>query len=195
MKLTLSLVTLFAVSIPAAADTPATAGKKAPDAKAPDAKGDKMPPPAPPALPTPAKELDAVKPYIKTWSCSGTNPAGEKSSVKLSFKRDVGNFWVAVRFDEAKTKTRPAFLGVAMVGIDPIAKTWVMEGNDSMGGTLHLHAATAAITADAMAWEGDSVDEGKKVPAKFNFSIDAKTKHLKFVGEFGGVKAIDLDCN
>jgi hypothetical protein len=193
MKLTHSLVTLLAMSLPAAADTPAAAGKKAPDAKAPDAKADKAP--APPALPTPAKELDAVKPYIKTWSCSGMNPAGEKTSVKLTFKRDLGNFWVAVRFDEAKTKSRPAFVGVAMLGIDPIAKTWVLEGNDSMGGTIHLHAATAAVTADAMAWEGDSVDDGKKAPAKFNFSIDAKTKHLKFVGEFGGVKAIDLDCN
>jgi hypothetical protein len=159
-----------------------------------DAKAEKKPtekkpaePAAPPAMPTPDAALDAWKPMVKAWSCSGTNGAGDKTTAKMTYKAELGGFWFSGDFKPAKTKG-PAFEGMVMFGQDPVKKDWVMEGWDNFGGALHLRSK------DGLAWTGTSVDEGKETPASFNFGYDAKTKHHTFNATIGGKKVADYDC-
>jgi hypothetical protein len=151
-------------------------------------------PPAPPAMPkpTPAKELEVTKDWMKTWACSETNDAGEKVLGKLAFKKELDGFWMGITFSTQKTKTRPAFLGQAVFGVDPVSKAWVLTGYDNMGGWVNLKGKEA--TATSMIFEGETGNQsGKKAPAKFTLSLTDKKK-LKFVGEFAGKKAFDHDC-
>ena len=169
--------------------------KKAPAAGAP-AVAPPMPKEPPPA-PKPAKELEAAKGYIKNWACTGTGgPMNEKSTAKLSIKKDLNDFWMTVRFETAKTAKMPSFVGTGYMGVDPVAKAWTFDGWDNHGGRIMLKAATTAVTAEAMTFAGDAIDNmmGGKVPAKFMFALDAKTKHLHFWAEFGGQKGFDYDC-
>lgn len=183
------------IAVPLAAFAGDDAAKKAPAAGAP-AVAPKQPPAEPPkqAAPTPAKELEAFKGFAKTWTCSGTNSAGEKVTTKIAMKLDLDKFWYSVRLDESKTKTRPAFTGAGYVGVDPVAKAWVFEGFDNMGGSIHLKAAAAAVTAEQAVFEGEASSVMGKAPGKFTMKLDAKTKHMNFVGEFGGKKEFDYDC-
>jgi hypothetical protein len=178
-KIALSIILLATSSVALA--QPKDAKKKA---------DEPAPPPAAPK-PTPAKELDALKPWLKTWKCTGANMAGEKVSAKLTFKRELDNFWASVKFEVAKTAKVPAFVGMGMFGIDPATKSWAMQGWDNMGGMIDMKTASASPTA--ITWEGTSVDMGRKAPAKFSMNLDDKKK-LKFVGEIGGQKAFDYDC-
>ncbi len=153
------------------------------------------PKPVPPAAPTPAKELDLLKAWTKGWTCTGTN-MGEKTSAKLTFKRELDSFWYSIKFEAPKTKAMGAFTGMAMFGVDPVSKGWVVSGFDNHGGSITMKAkitdGTPAGTASAMTWEGDANDVRGKMPAKFTFTADKKS--LKFVGDFAGKTAFDYDC-
>ena len=188
-----TLTTICAlIAVPLVAFAGDDAAKKAPAAGAPAPVKQAEPPPM--AAPTPAKELDTAKGYAKAWSCSGTNMGGEKVTAKLTWKLDLDKFWYSVRMDEPKSKAMPAFTGTGFIGIDAVSKAWVFEGFDNHGGNIHLKAAVAAVTADQAVFEGDASDSMGKAPTKFTFKMDAKTKHMSFVGEFGGKKAFDFDC-
>jgi hypothetical protein len=188
MKTLLASILVVAVPLIATADdakkAPAAAGAPAPPA---------VVAPVPPPPPVPAKELDTAKPYLKAWSCSGTNMSNDKITGKITFKLDLDKFWINVRFEEPKTAKMGAFTGQAYLGFDPSSKTWIFEGFDNHGGDIHLKA-TGAITGDKMVFDGDASDMRGKVPAKFTISMDAKTKHMAFVGEFGGKTAFNYDC-
>ena len=181
------------IAVPLAAYAGDDAAKKAPAAGAP-AVAPKAPPADPPK-PTPAKELDMVKPFAKGWTCTGSNPKGDKLSAKMSFKLDLDKFWYAVRMDVVKNKV-PSFTGMAWMGMDPAVKGgWIFEGADSHGGNIHLKATAAGVTAEQMVFEGEAADPAMgKAPMKFTFKLDGKTKHLSVVGEFGGQKGFEYDC-
>lgn len=154
-------------------------------------------PKEPPPMPKPATELEAAKGYIKNWTCTGTSgPAKEKSTAKMAIKKDLNNFWVTVRFETAKTAKMPAFIGQGFMGIDPIAKAWTFDGWDNFGGRIMLKAATSAVTPEAMTFTGEAIDAmmGGKVPAKFMFTLDAKSKQVKFWSEFGGQPGFEYTC-
>ena len=152
--------------------------------------------PAPPKNDKPmpsAKELDGLNPWMKTWSCTATNDAGEKVTAKLTLKRELEKFWRSMKIVVTKTKTKPAFNGMAMFGNDHIANNWALHGWDDSGGEIRLKASNAAISGTAMTWEGEAFGgSAKPVPAKFTMTI--ADKKLKFIGEFGGKKSFDYDC-
>lgn len=180
MKKTALLITMFAGTGMAFAQP-----KEAPKKDAPKE--------APPAMPkpTPAKELDSVKDWLKTWTCSATNEAGEKVSGKLTIKKELDGFWLGMKFETQKTKTRPAFTGEAVFGVDPVSKGWVLSGYDNHGGWISMKGKEASATA--MTWDGEAGNQsGKKAPAKFTMTLDKKA--LKFIGEFGGKKGFEHDC-
>jgi hypothetical protein len=164
----LGLLVMLCAATPAMADSPA--------------------PVAAPAMPKPSADLDAWKPMLKSWSCTGTNPAGEKGSAKITIKKELDGFWFSLRFEVAKSKMMPAFIGMAMIGQDPVKKDWQLEGWDNMGGTLHVRSK------DGMAWTGTSIDQGKETPASLTFAMDAKTKHTTFQATINGQKIFDYDC-
>jgi hypothetical protein len=145
-----------------------------------------------PPPPSPPKELDALKPYLKAWTCNGVNAAGDPVGASITFQRELDGFWASLKLEQPKTRSAPAFTGFAMFGIDPTAKTWTMEGWDSWGGTLHLHAPS--ITATSMVFEGDSTDLGKTSKTKFTIGLPGKGKSLTFVAEIGGTKTVDQTC-
>ncbi len=183
MTKTALLITMFAATGMAFADAPKDAKKEVPAPKE-----------APPAMakPTPAKELDAVKDWLKVWTCTATNDAGEKVSGKITFKKQLDGFWLGIKFETQKTKTQPAFTGDAIFGIDPVSKGWVLSGYDNHGGWISMKGKEA-ITATAMTWDGEAGNQsGKKVPAKFTMTLDKKA--LKFIGEFAGKKAFEHNC-
>lgn len=188
MKKTAFAISLLVGSGMAFADTPA---KKDAPAPAKDAK--KEAPPAPPPKPTPAKELEVLKDWQKNWNCTATNEAGEKVTAKLSLKKELDGFWVAIKFDVQKTKTMPAFVGMGMIGIDPVSKGWVFGGYDSHGGWINMKGKEA--TATSMVWDGEAGNGamGKKVPAKLSMAIGDK-KVMTFTGEFAGKKAFEHTC-
>jgi hypothetical protein len=146
----------------------------------------------PPAMvkPTPAKELEVTKAWIKTWACTATNPAGEKVLGKLAIKKELDGMWMSIKFDTQKTRSDLAFSGMAMFGIDPVSKGWVLTGYDNMGGWINLKGKEA--TATSMIWEGNAGSSRGQMPTRFTFALD--NKKLKFVGEFGGKKAFEHDC-
>jgi hypothetical protein len=148
--------------------------------------------PEPPAMPTPSKDLDAAKGFAKAWICQGTmGEAATKVAAKFTMKRDLDNFWYSVRFEVPKSKAGPGFIGMAMVGIDPESKGWIVSGFDNHGGMIKMKAT---LSAGSMTWEGDALGEPMgKVAAKMTFTVDDKKK-LKFIGEFGGKKAFEHDC-
>ncbi len=149
--------------------------------------------PPPPAMtkPTPATELEVTKDWIKTWTCSATNQANEKVSGKLTVKKELEGFWMSFKFETQKTKSQPAFTAQAMFGVDPVSKGWVLTGYDNQGGWINMKGKEASATA--MTFDGESGSgSGKKVPAVFKMTLDKKA--LKFIGEFGGIKAFEHDC-
>ena len=146
------------------------------------------PPPAAMAMPKPSADLDALKPMLRSWSCTGTNPAGEKGAATDTFKKDLDGFWITERIEIKKTKSFPGFTGFAVFGKDPVKGDWVTEGWDNYGGTLHVRSK------DGMTWTGTSVDQGKEAPATLTTSMDAKTKHMMFSATVGGQKIFDYDC-
>jgi hypothetical protein len=113
----------------------------------------------------------------------------------MSIKKDLSDFWLAVRF-EAKAGKMPTFVGQGYMGVDPVAKGWTFDGWDNFGGRIALKAATTAVTPEAMTFAGEAVDNmmGGKVPTKFMFTMDAKTKQVHFWAEFGGQTGFDYTC-
>src|SRR5712672_1626264 len=65
--------------------------------------------PIPPPAATPSKDLDSLKAWAKTWSCSGNNAAGEKVAPKLTLKRELDNFAYSVKIEVPKGKASPGF--------------------------------------------------------------------------------------
>jgi hypothetical protein len=153
-------------------------------------------PKEPPPMPKPRAELQAVKGYIKNWTCTGTGgPMKEKSTAKMTIKKDLSDFWLSVKFETAKTAKMPAFVGQGYMGIDPIANLWTFDGWDNHGGRIMLKAATTVVTPEAMTFTGEAIDNmmGGKVSAKFMFTMDAK-KQVRFWSEFGGQQGFDYTC-
>jgi hypothetical protein len=146
--------------------------------------------PAPMAAPKPAKELEAVAGWVKAWTCTGTNGAGEKTTGKLVFKKELDNHWLSIRFETAKTKMMPGFTGQGVFGYDTVSKGWVLTGFDNMGGWINMKSKDAS--AAAITWEGEAGMGDKKTPAKF--LLTNADKKVKFIGEFGGKKMFEHDC-
>jgi hypothetical protein len=141
-----------------------------------------------PTMPTPSKDLDGVKPLLKTWSCTGTGPTGDKSSATVTYEKRLDGFWFRADIKIAKSKAMPAIEGENEFGIDPIKHDWVLEGWDNFGGTIHLRSP------DGLTWSGTSVDGGRESPATVTLAIDAKTKHHKVTQSIDGKKVFDYDC-
>jgi hypothetical protein len=112
------------------------------------------PPPAivpTPARPTPAPELRELAALEGSWRCGGTTPAGpfgpeQSYKATLKVKKDLGDFWYAVDYEQKKTKHGPPPMTArGFLGYDTAAKKFVRTGADSMGG---------GVSATATGWEG-----------------------------------------
>jgi hypothetical protein len=182
-----------AAALPApkpAAPPPAAAPAK-PAAPAPAAAA--KPPAAavaapPPAAPKPAAELDQLKYFEGSWKCDGKQPAGPfgpehpyKSVFKM--KKDVENFWVALEYEQKKSKVHPMPIKAkGFVGYDAVSKKFVTIGVDNTGGW---------ISEISGGWEGDKMvfsGEGAMMGQKVSFRETYTKKGDKAFGWMGEMK-------
>jgi hypothetical protein len=150
-------------AVPAKPAAPAPAAVAAKPAPAPAAAA------PPPPAPKPAPELDQLKYFEGSWKCEGKQPAGPfgpehpyKSSFKM--KKDVDNFWIALEYEQKKTKVHPMPIKAkGFVGFDSVAKKFVTIGVDNTGGW---------ISESSAGWEGDKLvfgGEGAMMGQKVSF--------------------------
>ena len=143
--------------------------------------------------PKPSNELQAIKPWLKTWTCSGVNGVGEKvSGLKMIWKLDVNDAWVALRFEAKKTPKLPAILLVGYAGPDPMGKGWTMDHFSNFGG--HSRMRAPSVTATAMDWTGEEEEAGTSEAGAMRFTLDPKTRRIHTTGEAAGKKTFDLEC-
>ncbi len=144
---------------------------------------------APPA-PTPAKELSGLKPFFKSWSCTGLDAVGIAVNDQITIAPELDGFWSSLKVEQPATRQTAAISGFAMFGVDPSAKGWVLEGWDNTGARLRLHAPSLAN--NSLVFEGDVMQPSKTAQAKLTLSLDAKG--LRLVVMIGGRKNVDQQC-
>jgi hypothetical protein len=140
----------------------------------------------PPAPPTPAPELGQLAFFAGDWTCKGqveASPMGpaHATQAKVKIHKDLGGFWYAGRYAEAKNAKNPQPMSFAFVmGYDPAGKAWTMDGFDVFGNRSH-QKATGWQDA-VLVFEGDSVGGGQTTPARDTFTKKSETT-LEHKGE------------
>lgn len=146
--------------------------------------------------PVPKEKLATLKKWARTWTCAGT-AATEKRAAKLTFRRELDNFWYSVRLEVAKTQTAPAFIGHAMFGVDPVTQDWMTRGFDNAGGMLDAKATLtwglSGDEANGMSWDGEVRTGTGKQPARFDFELGNDGK-LSFHAKIGGKDVFAYSC-
>ncbi|MFL5307139.1 MAG: DUF1579 family protein [Polyangia bacterium] len=166
---------------PAAAPASATAAKPA-AAAAPVAAAAPPPPPAP----KPATELDQLKVFEGSWRCDGKQPAGPfgpEQEYKSSFKgkKDIDNFWIAIEYDQKKSKAHPMPIKArGFLGYDPAAKKYVTIGADNTGGWIS--ESSPGWEGDKLVFSGDGSMGGQKVSFRETYTKKGE-KELTWSGE------------
>src|SRR5262249_7193261 len=132
-----------------------------------DAPGAEPPPPAQKmTAPTPAPELQELKPLLGTWKCDGkAGPQGNEMQARSTYKvgGEIDNFFIVGRNDAPKTKTSPAFHGVDYYGYD--GKNFVLLGVDSFGSMFVLESK-GWENGTTMNWAGKAHMLGATVDSK-----------------------------
>jgi hypothetical protein len=174
---------------PAAAPAPA-AKPAAKPAAAPAAAAATAPAPAAtaaaPAAPKPAAELDQLKVFEGSWRCEGKQPAGPfgpEQAYKSSFKgkKDIDNFWIAIQYDQRKSKAHPLPIKArGFVGYDAAAKKYVSIGADNTGGWIN--ESSPGWEGDKLVFSGDGSMGGQKVSFRETYTKKGD-KEMTWTGE------------
>jgi len=175
---------------PAAAPAPAAA---APAAAATGGKPGAAPASAPaaasappPAAPKPAAELDQLKVFEGSWRCEGKQPAGpfgpeQDYKSTLKGKKDIDNFWIAIEYDQKKSKTHPMPIKArGFLGYDPAAKKYVSIGADNTGGWIN--ESSTGWEGDKLVFAGDGSMGGQKVSFRETYT-KKNDKEITWNGE------------
>ncbi|HVV16512.1 MAG TPA: DUF1579 family protein [Polyangia bacterium] len=180
---------------PAAAPTaaPTGAGAKATGATAPGTAAKAAPAPAaaaaampPPPAPKPAAELDQLKVFEGSWRCDGKQPAGPfgpEQQYKSTFKgkKDIDNFWIAIEYDQKKSKVHPMPIKArGFLGYDPAAKKYVTIGADNTGGWIS--ESSPGWEGDKLVFSGDGSMGGQKVSFRETYTKKSE-KEMTWSGE------------
>jgi hypothetical protein len=142
-------------------------------------------PPAPPA-PKPAAELDQLKLFEGNWRCEGKQPAGpfgpeQEYKSTLKGKKDIDNFWIAIEYDQKKSKVHPMPIKArGFLGYDPAAKKYVTIGADNTGGWIS--ESSPGWEADKLVFTGDGSMGGQKVSFRETYT-KKNDKEITWSGE------------
>jgi hypothetical protein len=185
---TLSFSTAYAQK---PAETPKTGG--APPAAAPPPAG-APPAGAPPGEmgpPKPGPETEALKPFAKSITSTGTMNAGAMgpgspempTKGKATCKWVLNNLWIACDIEETSGagKTAMKWQGHWVFGYDFLAKGYRGTMTSSMGAQMRMKGT---LEAQKLTWE--TVDEMKMpgMPSKTRITLDATDpKAIKFTDE------------
>jgi len=193
----LSFAAMMSLGVAAHAQAPADKKEAAkPDTAAAPKAGAPAKPAAMPA-PKPPAELDALKPFVGTWRCTGTgtNPMDKSEyhyTAKLSVKPELQNFWYAANYVQDKAKEGvPGFTGRGYMGYAAGQKKYLFAGFDTMGGSIRF--TSAGPSGNTIEWTGE-MDMGPmgNVPSKFTFTADKN--QMTFIAESNGKKLFTDEC-
>jgi hypothetical protein len=141
---------------------------------------------APPPAPKPAAELEQLKVFEGSWRCEGKQPAGpfgpeQEYKSTLKGKKDIDNFWIAIEYDQKKSKAHPMPIKArGFLGYDPAAKKYVTIGADNTGGWIS--ESSPGWEGDKLVFSGDGSMGGQKV--SFRETYTKKTdKEITWTGE------------
>lgn len=100
------------------------------------------------------------------WKCTGTQPAGpwgeeDKYTAKLSFKMELGGFWMSVEGDQKMSKSPMKWMFRGLVGYDAAGKKFTRIDYDNMGNLMHL--SSTGWDGDKMVFDGDGMMMGQKM--------------------------------
>jgi hypothetical protein len=124
-------------------------------------------------MPPPPAELSAEKWFVGNWTCEGTQHAmpgapETKYTDSVTFKMDMGGFWLHYSGEYTKPKKMPWLMGAATY--DAGMKKHVRF--DSMQGGGWAMVTSAGWEGDKLVFDGDSSMMGKKM--KFRHTITKK---------------------
>ena len=121
-------------------------------------------------LPKPAPEMENLKWFAGSWSCSGNSPESpfgpaHKTQSTISLKRDLDGFWYDGMMTEMKTASNPhPVKGMLHLGYDSGSKQYVQVWVDNTGSWSN--EMSPGWEGDTMTFTGDQVVMGKKGTAK-----------------------------
>ncbi len=155
---------------------------------------------APPAMeePKPAPELQELKGMIGSWKCDGKGTAGTETfpmKGTAKFTWDYGNFFVVASIVGPKSKDMPAgYKETDIYGYDPVAKQFVMNGFDSMGGMTSM--TSKGWEGDSQTWTGKYKIAGHDMDSKLTVTRKGdKEVHLAGTETGGGMTVtVDQTC-
>jgi hypothetical protein len=143
------------------------------------AEGEKGAPPAGPPAP-PAELTAASKYFMGKWKCEGAMPAGpwgpaSKSMTNLSFKMELGDFFMAIDGD-MKTDSKPPMkmMFKGMNGYDAATKKMMRTDYDSMGNMATL--TSPGWEGDKMVFTGEGMMMGKKAKIRHTMTKKSDTE-------------------
>lgn len=137
---------------------------------------------AAPAKPTPPEEMAKLANMVGTWKCAGKmhlppEMGGEQASQsRLTVKKDLDGFWLAVGFQIDKPKNFPGGKASMIWGFDPLEKKYVEHGFDSAGNWWR--STSDGVKDSKWVWDGEGVMMGKKTKMR----VTVTEKNAKEVG-------------
>lgn len=120
--------------------------------------------------PKPAPELDKVKYFAGSWSCSGDAPASpfgpaHKTQGSTVMKLDLDGFWYTGMVTETKTPSNPRPVkGMMHVGYDQSAKQYVMVWVDNFGSWAS--ETSPGWQGETLVFSGEQKVMGEKATAR-----------------------------
>jgi hypothetical protein len=138
-----------------------------------------VPPPPPaiaptPSRPGPAPELRELAPLEGAWRCEGTSPAGpfgpeQSYKATLRVKKDLGDFWYALEYEQKKTKQyKEPMSARGFLGYDTAAKAFVRIATDSLGGWAS--ASSKGWQDGKLVFSGELAAMGQRIPFRQTYT-------------------------
>jgi hypothetical protein len=148
--------------------------------------------------PAPPPEIDQLKIFEGTAKCTGNQSASDFGPAHATTgvargRRDLGGFWITIRYDERKTKANPNPVhALYALGYDPSAKQFLSNGFDGFGG--RGTETSSGWEGDKLTFTGEYVVAGKKIGYRDTFTRKGE-REIDHLGENQGAdgKWVTLD--
>ena len=129
--------------------------------------------PAPAGQPSAPPELEQIKFFIGSWTCTGTVNASDfgpahKTRSTVKTHSDLDGFWYSGVVQELKTAENPhPVKGVFHMTYDGAKKQFALMWVDNFGGWSMEFSP--GLQGDTLAWEGEANMMGTKIPSRDKF--------------------------
>jgi hypothetical protein len=121
----------------------------------------------------PAAEMEQIKSFAGSWTCSGNAPASSfgpahKTQAVVQSKRDLDGHWIVGSVKGTRTAEDPHPIhGMFHMGYDPAAKSYAMFWLDNTGSWAH--STSPGWQGNTMVFTGDQLVMGQKAKVRDTF--------------------------